>query len=77
MDNETRDPRRVCLHPECTTTLSVYNVDYLCFTHADERSRARFDRRFQPRITSAARHGQDEKGDCLLRTMTRLWDTTG
>jgi hypothetical protein len=34
---------RRCAYPECTTTLSVYNSDFMCFLHADERTRARYE----------------------------------
>jgi hypothetical protein len=44
VDNSSKDGRR-CLYPGCTTALSVYNSDVLCWTHADERTRARFDHR--------------------------------
>jgi hypothetical protein len=43
----TRDPDRTCSAPGCTTVLSVYNSDHLCFMHADEVTRARFERRGQ------------------------------
>jgi hypothetical protein len=35
---------RRCKYPGCTTTLSVYNSDFLCWTHASVEVRARFDR---------------------------------
>lgn len=35
---------RRCLFPRCTTSLSMYNSDVLCWTHADEKARSRFDR---------------------------------
>jgi hypothetical protein len=35
---------RRCLYPGCPTTLSDYNSDVLCWTHADERTRVHFDR---------------------------------
>ncbi len=38
------------MYPDCTTLLSVYNSDYLCFAHADEKTRARFQRAFEPRL---------------------------
>jgi hypothetical protein len=41
----TRDPGRTCSAPGCTTVLSVYNSDHLCFMHADEVTRARFEHR--------------------------------
>jgi hypothetical protein len=34
---------RRCAYPGCTTKLSVYNSDYLCWTHADAKTRAHFD----------------------------------
>jgi hypothetical protein len=36
---------RRCLYPGCTTDLSIYNSDVLCWTHADEKTRALFERR--------------------------------
>ena len=45
MLEEARDPDRCCEAPGCLTTLSRYNTDYLCFRHADEATRARFERR--------------------------------
>ena len=42
---------RQCQYPGCLTRLSVYNSDYLCWTHADVKTRARFDsltRRAEP-----------------------------
>ena len=45
-----RDPRRQCSAPGCTTVLSMYNSDHLCFTHADVASRARFEPRGPARI---------------------------
>jgi hypothetical protein len=45
-----RDPRRRCSAPGCTTVLSMYNSDHLCFTHADVASRARFEPRGLARI---------------------------
>ena len=45
-----RDPRRQCAAPGCTTVLSMYNSDRLCFTHADLASRARFEHRGPARI---------------------------
>jgi hypothetical protein len=35
---------RCCLYEGCTTRLSVYNSDFLCWTHADVKTRARFER---------------------------------
>ena len=43
-DEGAQRPGRQCLSPECTTVLSIYNSDHLCFTHADAASRARFER---------------------------------
>jgi hypothetical protein len=40
-----RDTGRRCAAPGCPTVLSVYNSDHLCFTHADEKTRAPFERR--------------------------------
>ena len=40
-----RDPGRRCAAPGCPTVLSVYNSDHLCFTHADVRTRAPFERK--------------------------------
>jgi hypothetical protein len=40
-----RDPNRQCSAPGCTTVLSVYNSDHLCFRHADELTRTRFEDR--------------------------------
>ena len=42
------DPKRECSAPDCMTVLSIYNADHLCFLHADEVTRARFERRGQP-----------------------------
>jgi hypothetical protein len=39
-----RDPARVCAAPDCSTLLSIYNADHLCFLHADEESRSAFER---------------------------------
>ncbi len=44
-DRVIRDPLRRCAAPGCPTVLSVYNSDHLCFTHADVRTRALFERR--------------------------------
>ena len=38
-------PGRRCQHAECATVLSTYNSDVLCWTHADQKARTRFDRR--------------------------------
>jgi len=35
---------RRCAWVGCTTTLSMYNSDYLCWVHADERTRTRHER---------------------------------
>ena len=35
---------RRCPHPGCRTVLSTYNVDFLCFSHADEKTRTLFER---------------------------------
>lgn len=35
---------RCCAYAGCTTRLSVYNSDFLCWTHADATTRARFER---------------------------------
>lgn len=35
---------RCCAYAGCTTRLSVYNSDFLCWTHADVTTRARFER---------------------------------
>jgi hypothetical protein len=48
---DSSDTGRRCVYPGCTTDLSVYNSDVLCWTHADEKTRAHFDRR------SANEHG--------------------
>jgi len=40
-----RDPGRRCTAPGCPTVLSVYNSDHLCFSHADVRTRAPFERK--------------------------------
>ena len=34
---------RRCLYAGCTTSLSIYNSDVLCWTHADEKTRSQFD----------------------------------
>lgn len=34
---------RCCAYPACTTRLSIYNSDFLCWTHADVTTRARFE----------------------------------
>jgi hypothetical protein len=36
---------RSCAFAGCTTRLSVYNSDFLCWTHADVTTRARFEQR--------------------------------
>jgi hypothetical protein len=51
-------PGRRCLNEGCATVLSSYNVGVLCWTHADEKARTRFDRRtaskFAQRLESAS-----------------------
>jgi hypothetical protein len=46
-DESTAEPTpeagRRCAYPGCVTTLSRYNSDYLCWTHADVKTRAQFD----------------------------------
>jgi hypothetical protein len=41
--NDGAGTERCCAYPACTTRLSVYNSDFLCWTHADARTRARFE----------------------------------
>jgi hypothetical protein len=41
---DSRGLERCCQYPGCTTKLSIYNSDFLCWTHADARTRARFER---------------------------------
>ena len=38
-------PGRRCQHAGCATALSTYNCGVLCWTHADQIARTRFDRR--------------------------------
>ena len=56
--SQTQDgTKRRCAYEGCTTTLSIYNVDVLCFVHADERTRAGYDRasgRMRPQQTREA-----------------------
>ena len=50
-DQHERDRR--CSALGCTTKLSRYNTSNdLCFAHADERSRARFEKRPAPATAS-------------------------
>jgi hypothetical protein len=49
---------RRCLYPGCTTALSIYNSDVLCWTHADERTRAQFDRVSATRTNQRLRYRQ-------------------
>ncbi len=61
-----RKPERRCLAPGCLTTLSTYNMDFLCFAHADEVTRARFERVSSPRIPQANiryRHTTESSND--------------
>lgn len=44
MDDDRSTAERRCTAPGCTTTLSMYNSDHLCFAHADAVSRMRFER---------------------------------
>jgi hypothetical protein len=43
--SQSRAPGRRCRYPGCVTVLSVYNFGVLCWSHADEKARNRFDRR--------------------------------
>lgn len=43
-----RDAQRRCSAPDCVTVLSIYNSDHLCFAHADEVTRRRFEQRVAP-----------------------------
>jgi hypothetical protein len=36
---------RCCAYAGCMTRLSVYNSDFLCWTHADATTRALFEQR--------------------------------
>jgi hypothetical protein len=53
------DPRvsgsrgRRCRYPDCTTTLSAYNPDRLCWVHGRTVAFERLDRVFVPRHTPA------------------------
>lgn len=49
-DPRQHKPDRRCAWAGCTTTLSIYNSDYLCWVHADERTRARYERVVTGRI---------------------------
>jgi hypothetical protein len=40
----TEGSERCCAYAGCTTRLSVYNSDFLCWTHADVRTRAQFEK---------------------------------
>lgn len=40
----SKDSERRCAYAGCTTRLSMYNSDFLCWTHADARTRAHFER---------------------------------
>jgi hypothetical protein len=65
-----RDPGRRCAAPGCLTVLSVYNSDYLCFAHADVRTRAPFERR-------AASIGIDHPSISPDSHMVRLFEPAG
>ena len=54
MDLTKRDPSRRCSAPGCSTLLSLYNSDHLCFVHGDERSRTAFER-----VSETARRYQE------------------
>ena len=41
---QQHNPNRRCAFLGCTTTLSVYNSDFMCWVHADECTRARYER---------------------------------
>ena len=53
-EHDKRD--RCCTASGCTTKLSTYNTSDLCFAHADEQSRARFD--WRPSNTTSAIYRQ-------------------
>ncbi len=62
MGDEGSTAERRCAAPGCTTTLSVYNSDYLCFAHADEVSRSRFDMRWARQAKPARYRPSTELG---------------
>jgi hypothetical protein len=41
---EKSGSERRCAYAGCTTRLSIYNSDFLCWAHADATTRARFER---------------------------------
>ena len=55
MDQQEKVKRR-CIAPDCTTMLSRYNSDHLCFAHADEASQGRFAGRWITRTSPAWYH---------------------
>lgn len=62
-----RTPERRCAYPGCTTRLSIYNADFLCWAHADARTRARFDN-LHNRERGLVRLDRAEPTDSLLST---------
>jgi hypothetical protein len=42
-NGQTLASKRSCLAPGCTTMLSTYNTDHLCFAHDAKASRDRFE----------------------------------
>jgi hypothetical protein len=57
------NPNRRCAYPGCTTTLSIYNSDFMCWVHADERTRARYDRVAAGRIGAYPRPARVEPAE--------------
>lgn len=52
----TGGSERCCAYEGCTTRLSIYNSDFLCWTHADVKTRARFE-------TVSAGHAARSEGE--------------
>lgn len=62
---------RCCAYAGCTTRLSVYNSDFLCWTHADATTRARFERATMRQAARSEREvpraREPENGSALYR----------
>jgi hypothetical protein len=68
-DGGSRGSGRFCAYAGCTTRLSVYNSDFLCWTHADMTTRASFERK-------TARHAallERESRELASRGTDTLW----
>jgi hypothetical protein len=53
---------RRCQHLGCPTLLSAYNPDLLCWTHADQAARSRFDRVAHDRVDQPFIYRQRKDG---------------